>query len=293
LRRYASFLVWPLLAWLCIYTVVPRNWPVEVRDHGWWQPFYSTALKNGNLFGTQHVTLFLDGHVPVWHLWFLPALLFSLAVVALLAGWRLQRYVILLIIGLYALALTEEVAGYFAHATVHLGLWSIAMLFTVLGWWLVGRRQPAISTALYMIVGGYAFALMEGEIMKAFFHLPPIAIMNHYYLGGIVLALGIFMLALAKPHMGQSTPLPFLAQFTFGIYVCHLLVIYTLIPVRERIEHLFPVLTPLWLGLFLLAVYFLAMLFTVVLSKIPLGRYLVTRPARMRHTYQCLTNRNE
>lgn len=235
---------------------------------------YSAALKNVSLLATQHVRLFLTGASFVWHLWFLPALMFSLATLTLLAVCRLQGYMIPLIIGLYVLALTEEVARrHFFNSTFHLGLWTIAILFTALGWWLAGRGQPSVPTALSLIVGGYAFALMEGAVMRTFFHSTPLAITEHTYLGGIVLALGIFLLTLAKPNLGQSTPLPFLAQFTLGVYVSHVLVIYTLYPVSSNLHSLWPGL------LFSLAVYFLAVLFTLVLSKIPIVRYLVTRTA--------------
>ena len=140
------------------------------------------------------------------------------------------------------------------------------MLFTALGWWLAEREQPSVPTALCLIVGGYALALMEGAVIRAFFPSTPHGFQGHHFLGGIVLALGIFLLALAKPNLGQSTPLPFLAQFTMGVYVSHNLVLYTL--------------APLWPGsrlLFLLAVYSFAVLFTLVLSKVPIARYLVTR----------------
>ena len=274
LRDYSSSLVWILLAWLCIYTVIPSNWLAEVRDHGLWQPFYSEAQKNLSLLATQHVRLFLDGTSPVWHLWFLPALIFSLATLTLIEVCRLQRYVIPLIIGFYVLALTEEVlVSYSLSSSFHLGLWSIAILLTALGWWIAGRGQPSVPTALCLIVGGYAFALMEGAVMREFFHSSPIEIFKHHYLGGIVLALGIFLLVLAKPNLGKSTPLPFLAQFTLGVYVSHILVIYTLIPISWRLQSQFP----LWQLLFSLAVYFLAVLFTLVLSKVPIARYLVAR----------------
>ena len=268
LRRYVIPLLWIFLAWLCVYIVIPKNWPVEVYHHGWWQPFYSETLKNVALLATQHVRLFLMGDLPVWHLWFLPALMFSLATLTLLTLCRLQRYMIPLIISLYVLACTEETGRHLLSSALDLGLWSIAMLFTALGWWLAEREQPSVPTALCLIVGGYALALMEGAVMRAFFHSTPHGFQDHWFLGGIVLALGIFLLALAKPNLGRSTPLPFLAQFTLGVYVSHILVLYTL--------------DPLWPGsrlLFILVVYFFAVLFTLVLSKVPIARYLVTRTA--------------
>ena len=219
LRQYVIPLVWIFLAWMCVYIVIPPYWPGEVFHHGWWQPFYSETLKNVNLLATQHVRLFLVGDPPVWHLWFFPVLMFSLATLTLLAVCRLQGFVIPLIVSLYVLALTEEAGIHLLSSTVKLGQWSIAMLFTALGWWLAGRAQSTVLTALCLIVGGYACALMEGAVMRRFFHDTIPAINHHYYLGGIVLALGIFLLALMKPKLGRSTPLPFLAQFTLGVYV--------------------------------------------------------------------------
>ncbi|MEO8341656.1 MAG: acyltransferase [Nitrospirota bacterium] len=277
LRRHVTPLVWLLLSWVFIYIMIPNNWPGEVLHHGWWQPFYSEALKNMNLFATQHVRLFLVGDLPVWHLWFLPALMFSLATLTLVAVYRLQRYVIPLIVSLYVLALTEEAGRHILSSTYSytydLRGWSIGLLLTALGWWLAGREQPSVRMALCLILGGYAFAFMEGAVMSAFFHSTPQAIRDHPYLGGILLVLGIFLLALAKPTLGQSTPLPFLAQFTLGVYVSHVLVLYTLAPIRSRMYSLWPESQLL----FAFAVYFFAVLFVLVLSKIPLARYLVTR----------------
>lgn len=274
LRRYIHSLVWILLAWSCIYSVVPKNWPHAVHHNGLWQPFYSETLKNMHLIATQHVRLFLTGEDPIWHLWFLPALIFSLTILVLLTVYRQKQYEIPLIVSLYALAVTEEITGRHFFGTFEVGLWSIALLFTTLGWWLAGRDRPSVRMALCLMVGGYAFALLEGELMKSVFHLTPFAIQHHYYLGGIVLSLGIFLLALAKPNLGRSTPLPFLAQFTLGVFVSHILVIYTLAPIGGWL------LNSPWPGvelLFPLTVYFFAVLFTVVLLRIPIARYLVSR----------------
>jgi hypothetical protein len=136
LRRYVTPLVWILLAWVCVYIVIPDNWPGEVLHHGWWQPFYSEALKSVNFLATQHVVRFLGVGSPVRHLWFLPALMFSLATLILLAVCRLQRYVIPLINSLYVLALTEEAGRYILSSTFDLRMWLTAILFTDLGWWL-------------------------------------------------------------------------------------------------------------------------------------------------------------
>jgi len=272
LRRYAAPLAWLLLVWLCIYVVIPGNWPGAVLHDGLWQPFYAEALKNIDRLTTQNIRLFLEGLRPVFHLWFLPALMFSLGILTLMAVGQLQRYVIPFIIGLYVLALTEEVAGTFSFK---LGLWSIAVLLTAIGWWLAGREQPSLAMAGCLIGAGYTLALIEGEVMSVFFHSSQYAIRHHHYLGGIFLGLGIFLLALAQPQLGRSTPLPFLGQFTLGVYLSHILVISTLDPIESRLRNHSP-----WSEyLIALVVYIVSVLFTLVLAKVPIGRYLVMKPS--------------
>ncbi|HBH80143.1 MAG TPA: hypothetical protein DDY39_09985, partial [Nitrospira sp.] len=91
-RRCVFPLAWIFFWWMCIYIVVPPGWSAEILRNGLWQPFYSTALQNVELLRTQHISLFLAGHVPVFHLWFLPALMFSLAILTFVAICRLEGY---------------------------------------------------------------------------------------------------------------------------------------------------------------------------------------------------------
>jgi surface polysaccharide O-acyltransferase-like enzyme len=284
-RRYVSPLAWLLLVWLCIYFVLPGNWPGAVLHDGLWQPFYAEALKNIDRLTTLNIRLFLEGLRPVFHLWFLPALIFSLAILTLMAVGRLQRYVIPLIISVYVLAITEEVAGAsFFKPTIELGTWSIALLLTAIGWWLAGREQPSLAMACCLIVAGYTFALIEGEVMSAFFHSSHYAIRHHRYLGGLFLGLGIFLLALAKPQLGRSTPFPFLGQFTLGIYLSHILVISTLGPIESRLR----IHSPWSEYLIAVVVYIFSVLFTLALAKLPIARYLVMKPS-WRHRRRAIT----
>jgi len=179
-------------------------------------------------------------------------------------------------VSLYLLALAEEYAGgHFHNFTFHLGTWSIAILFTVLGSWVAGRGKPSLALALSVLVAGYAISFAEWVVMKEWLHLA--ATYKHQYFGGIFLALGFFLLALAKPNLGRYTPLPFLAKFTLGVYVSHILIIYTFTAVGWRLQNLFPVLAPVWPFLFPFIVYMMAVLFTFVISNAPFARYLVTR----------------
>ena len=189
LGRYVHPLAWMLLAWTCIYIVTPPNWPVEVFQQGLWQPFYAEALKNLHLLADQNISLFLEGNRPIWHLWFPPALMFSLAALTLMAVYRLEQYLVPLIISLYVGGLAQETFdGYFVNTTIHPEFWMTAALLTAIGWWLAGRDSLSPALACGLIVGGYAFVLIEGTVMDIVFHSSREAIYHHHFLGAILLS---------------------------------------------------------------------------------------------------------
>jgi len=276
-RRYVSPLAWILLGWMCIYIVTPPDWPAQVFHQGLWQPFYAEALKNMHLLATQNISLFLEGNRPVWHLWFLPALMFSLATLTLMAVYQLERYLVPLIISLYVVGLAQETAGeYFVNSTIHPGLWITATLLTAIGWRLAGREPLSLALAGGLIVGGYATVLIEGTVMEAIFHSSREAIYQHHFLGAILFSIGIFALAIAKPELGNSTPFPFLAQFTLGVYLSHIFVLYT---VRGPVNLLIGNGIPLRGVILAVVVYIFSLLLTFALARIPLLKYLVVKPA--------------
>ncbi|WHZ28831.1 MAG: hypothetical protein OJF51_003629 [Nitrospira sp.] len=275
LRRYGCPLTWMFLAWTCIYIVTPPNWPVEVFQHGLWQPFYAEALKNLHILADQNISLFLEGNRPFGPLWFLPALMFSLVTLTLMAVYRLERYLIPLIISIYVGGLAQETfGGYFVNTTIHPGLWMTATLLTAIGWWLAGRDPLSTALACSLIVGGYALVLIEGTVMDAVFHSSRETIHHHHFLGAILLSMGIFTLAIAEPTLGESTPFPFLAQFTLGVYLSHIFVLYT---VRGPVNFLIGI--PLRGVILAVEVYIFSVLFTFVLARIPILKYLVVKPA--------------
>ncbi|MBK9947909.1 MAG: acyltransferase [Nitrospira sp.] len=276
-HRYASPLLWLLLVWLCIYTVTPSDWPAEVRHHGLWQPFHAEALRNIQLLESRHLWIFIEGVRPVWHLWFLPALIFSLAILTLLAIGKLQRHLPLLAAGIYVLILAEEsTPRNLLNAPIPLGPWIIAIPLVAMGGWFAERRESVSTTMAWsLILGGYAVALMEGTVMNMVFHSSMQAIKGHQFLGGILFSLGIFYLALAKPQLGRSTPFPFLGQLTLGIYVAHVLVMYTITPFVWKLSDK----VPLWGLLLGLMVYGATAVFVVALTRVPILKFLVVRPA--------------
>lgn len=274
-RRYVAPLAWILFAWMGIYVITPNNWPAEIFHHGLWEPFYTEAFKNVNLLTTQHIWLFIEGRRPVWHLWFIPALMFGLAILTLMAICQLRKYLVYVIITFYVLILAEEsTVNNLLNSPVPLRQWIIAVPLVALGGWLAGREQPSATVAWGLIIGGYALALVEGTAMNVIFHSSQQTIGGHAFLGGIVLSMGMFLLALAKPKLGQSTIFPFLGHFTLGVYVSHIFVIYTISPFFFKL----PNQVPLWGVFFAIIVYVVAVLTTLVVTRVPIVKFLVTKP---------------
>jgi surface polysaccharide O-acyltransferase-like enzyme len=173
------------------------------------------------------------------------------------------------------LALTDEISGgLFSTSALRVGTYSIALLLTTVGWVVAERKQPSATVAWSLIIGGYVLALMEGTLLNTIFHISLQDLKWHFFLGGIILGLGIFLLALAKPKLGHSTPFPFLAQFTLGVYVSHILVMYTLSPIISRVQ------VPFRGALVGIVVYILSVLLTIALARVPLVKYLMVKPAR-------------
>ena len=112
--------------------------------------------------------------------------------------------------------------------------------------------------------------------MDAIFHSSRQAIYQHHFLGAILFSMGIFALAIAKPELGHSTPFPFLAQFTLGVYLSHIFVLYT---VRGPVNLIVGHGIPLRGALVTVIIYIFSVAFTLALTRIPILQYLVVKPA--------------
>jgi surface polysaccharide O-acyltransferase-like enzyme len=116
-------------------------------------------------------------------------------------------------------------------------------------------------------------AYTEGAVLKLFFHASGRQLGAHEYVGGILMVTGIFLLALAHPAWGQRTSLPYIGRFSLGIYLSHMLILYALAPIHSNL----PRWPALWHVGYGLTVFGLSLLFTIVVSHIPVLRWSVVR----------------
>ena len=135
-----------------------------------------------------------------------------------------------LIIGFYGLAVAAELSPSAFFQSYPPGSLLLAMLCTLLGWWIAQRKPVSAPLALGLMAGGFVLAFTEGAVLKLVWHASSKDVPWHTYAGGILMVTGIFLFTLAKPDLGKGTILPSLARFTLGVYVSHMLVENTLAP---------------------------------------------------------------
>jgi surface polysaccharide O-acyltransferase-like enzyme len=243
------------------------------REDGLGPTLTAQAAKSLGTLWAQHITLLLIPQPPIYHLWFLPALVMALALVRAVMVHGLERIVTGCMVGLYVISIATEVAETYVTVSYPPTMYALAMLFTLLGWWLSRQVLPSASMSLWLIAGGYLLAFAEAAMLKIAFHASSHAIAFHSYAGAIVMVTGIFLFLLAKPTWGEQSILPRLARFTLGVYVSHILIhnaltpLYTSLPRRPAIWHL----------AYGCAVYGISVLFTVVFSHLPGLGWFVSR----------------
>lgn len=313
LRSYTKRLLPLFIAWSIISTFVPStpNWWHDVAAYGILRPLYWQSLQTMNWITLHPLGLLWFG--TIGHLWFIPALLTGLVAVALLGPFQLiyrrtaaihvnpfadvtlsqpftlQRLAIPLIAILYVAGLIERsglIAGSEAPLLpyyIRTGLF-MSLMFTTLGWWLsFNLKRPTLSLGVVLLLAGYVLQVIEEVTMWHYLDIGPARFgIGQYLMGTVPFVMGIFVIALARPNIGQSTMLPSLASMTLGVYLCHLPIVKLLNPVRVWLHH------PLWDFALPFVAYLLAIALTLFLSKYTLtNTYLVQikgRPFSFRST---------
>ena len=272
LRRSCRSLTLLFVIWVAVYSIIGPNWISNVYTQGLWSTISTEASHTMGRLMQEHVTLLLVPRPPIFHLWFLPALIAGVSTVAMVVTSRLKTWVGALLVSTYILLVVSAVVPLPQYSP---NLLLLGVFFTLLGWWISQQATFAGSFALALIAGGSVLAVLEGIALKRVFHASPHHVMDYPYAGAVLLVVGIFLVTLAYPTIGQNTILPFLARFTLGVYVSHIFVGYTLTPIQDQL----PSLPIIWHVLYTLVVYGLSVLLTWGLSNIPWVRLSVTRQA--------------
>ncbi|MFC4436413.1 MULTISPECIES: acyltransferase [Natrialbaceae] len=169
-------------------------------------------------------------------LWFLPALLFSLALICLfartnMAAWMLPVSLAFHIIGLLGTSYTMFVDIPFeVRDTLFFGFF-----YTSLGYWIYSQEwQPnADRSTLYLgatvLFGAFHIAeryvlgyVLTGESVTQSVYT------SSYTIATALVAVSLFLFLLSRPNLGKATPLPSWGKYAVGVYVAHPSVLFIL-----------------------------------------------------------------
>jgi surface polysaccharide O-acyltransferase-like enzyme len=177
---------------------------------------------------------------PQEHLWFLPALITALGLlaVALWLGFT-PSHVVAAGVVLYLVALATGSYQALTGADIAFNPRNgpfVALLFVATGAWLHGRPVVSRRAALGVASFGLVLCLAEAVMLSA---IADRSISSHdALLGTVPLGIGVFLFALASPRLGSGTVLPGLGRLGLGIYACHMLVALPLATMRPDVAPL-------------------------------------------------------
>ena len=228
IRRIGAF----YLIWSAVYLLFPSNWLRGLID-GNIRLFY-WHLANSFTALTSNPIVFVFKSTSV-HLWFLPALIFAVLMLALAIRYRVSRLFLPFAGGLYGIGLLADAYsktrfGLSINHHLVLGL-CYAPLFVGLGWTLAARTAPKCSTAILFIVCGFALQIAEAQWLSRTYGVSLIS--TAYLIGTVPFGLGFMLLGLTLPALGGRDMLTRIGNMTLGIYLVHLWVKPLLLPLDQ------------------------------------------------------------
>jgi surface polysaccharide O-acyltransferase-like enzyme len=242
-----------------------------MMQYGFLRPIYWQLLSTVAWIKAHPLTFLFHG--TAGHLWFLPALITALATLTLFLSLRLEKYVIVGGLLLYSLGLWH--ASYLISFQAYEGTAHVpssvlsGMLFVSLGWYLSRRSPPSFGSALSLCLLGFLGQVTEAAVV---WHLwTSSSTIPMYLVGTVPFGMGAFLLGLAKPNLGRTTPLPWIASLTLGIYLSHYIFIWALVTPHVWLTHaLWPVTLPF-------VIYLLSALVTMTLLRFRMTQFLVRK----------------
>jgi surface polysaccharide O-acyltransferase-like enzyme len=212
--------IWAL--WSAIALVMPFNLGTLIQHgylaerQGYWGFLASTPLNS----------LFEGGLV---HLWYLPALVSAVIIIALFERLRVYALLLPVAIALYVYGvgagsyaiITEWSAPIFTRNGPYFSLLMVSIGYAIRrnDWSLPASSARAIALlGLSMHFAEALFLHGKGQLFS----------MNDFLIGTAVWSAGLFFWLLAKPNLGQSPIWARLSQWVFPMYVTHLFVIIIL-----------------------------------------------------------------
>lgn len=223
LKLYSLPLLKIWLVWSALCLAMPFNWQRVATDG------YLTERKGyWNWLTENPLNALMEGGMV--HLWFIPALVMAVAIIALLIHLNKQSLIIPVAVILYVYGvmggsyqtLTEVWTPFFTRNGPF-----FSTLMVVIGFEFRRRNITLSSTkSMLLLVTGFVIHFGEAYWLTNY----DVAFNLHDFLMGTpLIGIGLFLLLLSKPSIGNH-PLTFiLSKHVLSIYVCHLLCVVVML----------------------------------------------------------------
>lgn len=216
LSGFVSRILLLYVVWGIYYAFMPRV--KDFKKLGYWDAVWK---KTVGAFQDSPLDFIFSS--PGTHLWFLAALVLSAAIAAVFVA-RKQMGALLVVTGLFYIA--GLLGGLYRYSPVGIPLFMDAKLgpfggpfIFALGMWHAERgvSESDGRSSIALIIVGWAMILIEMLSMRLLYETPQ----ADFYIGSIVVALGLLRFVVSRPNWGARTPLAGWAGFTLGVYVLH------------------------------------------------------------------------
>jgi hypothetical protein len=269
-KRYCARIVRIFVAWSVFYYLIPGGWLDLSVQFGFFKTFYWQIRDLPKILIEVRLhpweTIFYG---PTPHLWFLSALFLGISVLTVFVVFKKEYYALILGAVLFTISLLGTtyaelpVGLHYAFITRHGPYTSV--LFVSLGWWLA--KHPPYSTRLAWILFVVGLTMMVGVslVISRFNHW---SVIYDYLFSAVPFTVGLFMLALKYPKIGESTVFPAWGKLNLGVYAGHIFVMDTLRMFKVFFHpYLWDLVNPL-------AVYFMTIGLTLLLKRHPVTNKL-------------------
>ncbi len=218
-KRLSRRLMPMFLFWNLFYALLPT--PYAIHRYGFLGGIRNCAALFVDYLLTNPLHFLLNG--SSMQLWFLPASVIAAALAAVLLKLKRPWLMFFLALGLFTFGLMGQayrevldlaMSSSFGINTRIGPFYGTPIFF--LGIWCSRRGVPTKHTALLCALGGMLLLLVEANVLDRLG-----ALLCHYYIGSVPLALGLLWLCLGSPGIFGKELLPRLGRLTPGVYLMH------------------------------------------------------------------------
>lgn len=265
LADYSKPLLKLWLIWSAIALIIPFD-PHKALSEG----YLTERIDYWQYLANRPLKLLLEG--GMFHLWFLPALVFAIAIISVMIRLNASNLMLSIALALYAYNLmADSYKPIFGLAVPFYTNGFFASILLVALGYEFRRKNLALPLKTALIVMALGMVL---HLTEAFYLIQWEMRFNkhEFLLGTPIWAMGMFLALLAVPQFGSNTHLVELSKYTLGIYLCHAIIIQYLLYLYGFLK-----INPWFQQLTVIPMTFLlSVIFIQAVSKTPL-RNLLTR----------------